>query len=285
MFKCNFKDDPIRGVKNVRHRHSRRLVEYFTARYIHRCPTYKASLVRPLDIENKLATIRMEVRNWPPFKKGTVFNFEYPLSRCFFAVEDAVKIKKLLTARVKAGVISLPILPSDVLEASASNTAEEPPSEELSDDSSCESSSTVSSTFSPSSEAGVDNEESGSDTLPFPTPSTSTGREGEQEQFPGPAELDEMFTAATEEPQLFRFRNMLWSVTRTTVMESIEPPSIKEEDATSMGQDEPIDYSRETLALVPYVPIEILPPQDEPLDLSCPQHPEEQCSVIIEELD
>jgi hypothetical protein len=94
-----------------------------------------------------------------------------------------------------------------------------------------------------------------------------------------------MFTAATEEPQLFRFRNMLWSVTRTTVMESIEPPSIKEEDATSMEQDEPIDYSRETLALVPYVPIEILPPQDEPLDLSCPQHPEEQCSVIIEELD
>jgi len=67
-------------------------------------------------------------------------------------------------------------------------------------------------------------------------------------------------------------------VTKTTtysdVTESITPPEIKVEDATSVDfsedetEDEPEDYSRETLALVPYVPIDILPPQDEPLDLS-----------------
>ena len=88
--------------------------------------------------------------------------------------------------------------------------------------------------------------------MPLPTPSALAG-EGESLGYlntPGPEELDEMSTSATEEPWL----------------EPITPPEIKIENATS--EEEPEDYSRETLALVPYVPMDMLPPQNEPLDLS-----------------
>jgi len=293
MFPSASTKKPVRGVQNIRHRHSERLMGYFTGTVIHRCPTYKASLKRPLDVENKSAKIKLEVRNWPPFKQGKRFHFNYPMSNYFFAVEDAIKIKKLLTARVEAGIISLPILPSDI-EASASGNTETPStiaSEDFSGDSSCEDSSTssiISETTQFDSSTSTDtellslsspendtnDEDSDSDTIPSPTPSALTGGGGRPEYFLGPDELNEMFASATEEPRLFRFNNMLWSVTKTTtysdVTESITPPEIKVEDATSVdySEDEPEDYSQETLALVPYVPMDILPPQDEPLDLS-----------------
>ena len=82
-------------------RRSPRLAQYFSPCFIIRHPGLEVLIQRPIDIDYKKVSIRVNYRNHPPFKNGKSVDIRYRLKKnIYFSINDAERIRKLFTPTI-----------------------------------------------------------------------------------------------------------------------------------------------------------------------------------------